>query len=135
LLTILVEGDDLNDPIADQARSILDGHIVLSRALANSGHFPAIDVLASISRLFLEIADKNQQSHARSVRQVLTTYRDVLDLVQVGAYQKGTVPATDRAIEAYPKVQAFLRQAVNQPVNLKDSQLQLSRLAKLCGAS
>jgi flagellum-specific ATP synthase len=133
LLTILVEGDDLNDPIADQARSILDGHIVLNRALANAGHFPAIDVLASISRLFLEITDKNQQAQARTVRQVLATYREVLDLLQVGAYQKGAVPATDRAIEAYPKVQAFLRQAVNQPVSWKESQLQLAKLAKLCG--
>lgn len=133
MLTILVEGDDLNDPIADQARSILDGHIVLNRALANAGHFPAIDVLASISRLFLEITDKNQQAQARTVRQVLATYREVLDLLQVGAYQKGAVPATDRAIEAYPKVQAFLRQAVNQPVSWKESQLQLAKLAKLCG--
>jgi flagellum-specific ATP synthase len=134
LLTILVEGDDLNDPIADQARSILDGHIVLSRALANAGHFPAIDVLASISRLFLDITDKNQQSQARVVRQVLATYREVLDLLQVGAYQKGTVPATDRAIDSFPKVQAFLRQAVNQPISWKESQNQLSKLAKLCGA-
>jgi len=109
------------------------GHIVLNRALANAGHFPAIDVLASISRLFLEITDKNQQAQARTVRQVLATYREVLDLLQVGAYQKGAVAATDRAIEAYPKVQAFLRQAVNQPVSWKESQLQLAKLAKLCG--
>lgn len=135
LLTILVEGDDLNDPIADQARSILDGHIVLSRALANSGHFPAIDVLASISRLALDITDKSQQSQARTVRQVLATYREVLDLLQVGAYQKGNVPATDRAIEAFPKVQAFLRQAINQPCSWKESQAQLAKLAKLCGAT
>jgi flagellum-specific ATP synthase len=132
-LTILVEGDDMNDPIADQARSVLDGHIVLTRVLANAGHFPAIDILASISRLFLDIVDKNQQVQARAVRQVLSTYREVLDLLQVGAYQKGTIPATDRAIEAYPKVQAFLRQSVNQPVSWKDCQQQLAKLAKLCG--
>jgi len=134
-LTILVEGDDMNDPIADQARSVLDGHIVLTRSLANAGHFPAIDILASISRLFLDIVDKNQQIQARVVRQVLSTYREVLDLLQVGAYQKGTIPATDRAIEAYPKVQAFLRQSVNQPVSWKDCQQQLAKLAKLCGPS
>jgi flagellum-specific ATP synthase len=134
-LTILVEGDDMNDPIADQARSVLDGHIVLTRVLANAGHFPAIDILASISRLFLDIVDKNQQVQARTVRQVLSTYREVLDLLQVGAYQKGTIPATDRAIEAFPKVQAFLRQSVNQPVAWKECQLQLAKLAKLCGPS
>lgn len=133
LLTVLVEGDDLNDPVADHARSILDGHIVLSRELANAGHFPAIDVLASTSRLFLDICSPQQIEQARLVRQVLAAFRDVQDLLQIGAYQKGMLPATDRAIESHPKVQAFLRQPMGQPVSWSDCQQGLGRLAKQCG--
>ena len=132
LLTVLVEGDDMNDPIADHARSILDGHIVLSRELANSGHFPAIDILASGSRLFLEVTDTTHQANTRSLRQVISSYRDVLDLLQVGAYQKGMVPSTDLAIDCFPKVQAFLQQAIGQPNSWSDCMQQLIRLGKLC---
>lgn len=123
IITVLVEGDDMNDPIADSARSILDGHIVLTRALANAGHFPAIDVLNSNSRLFLELSDPQQQRSALAIRQILSRYTDVIDLLQVGAYQKGVNLQTDMAIELYPKVCQFLQQELGRPC-LLDQTLQ-----------
>ncbi|MEQ1906686.1 MAG: FliI/YscN family ATPase [Pirellulaceae bacterium] len=115
IITILVEGDDMNDPIADSARSILDGHIVLTRKLANSGHFPAIDVLASNSRLFLELAEPKHKQAAICIRQILARYDDVVDLVQIGAYQKGVSAQTDLALELHPMVNQFLQQELDVP--------------------
>ncbi|HMO13587.1 MAG TPA: FliI/YscN family ATPase [Pirellulaceae bacterium] len=115
ILTILVEGDDLNDPIADSARSILDGHIVLSRKLANAGHFPSIDILASNSRLFIELADAVHQRDAVAVRQILTQYDEVVDLLQIGAYQRGVAERTDKAVDLYPAVCKFLQQELGVP--------------------
>jgi flagellum-specific ATP synthase len=122
IITILVEGDDMNDPVADSARSILDGHIVLTRTLANAGHFPAIDVLSSNSRLFMELTDNVQQRSAMSIRQILSRYQDVVDLLQVGAYQKGVNLQTDLAIELYPKVCQFLQQELGKPFALPQTQ-------------
>ncbi|OQA15617.1 MAG: putative ATP synthase YscN [Firmicutes bacterium ADurb.Bin356] len=90
LYTVLVEGDDMNEPISDTVRGILDGHIVLSRSLANSNHYPAIDVLASVSRLMPEIASKEHNNMAGIVRNMLHTYKRAQDLIAVGAYKKGT---------------------------------------------
>src|SRR5690606_6718442 len=98
LYTVFVEGDDLSDPIADAVRGILDGHIVMSRSLAEKGHFPAVDVLQSVSRLASELTDGNQRKLAMRAREVLGTYRDVQDLIQVGAYIRGSDPKVDEAI-------------------------------------
>ena len=128
LLTILVDGDDMNDPIADSARSILDGHIVLDRNLANSGHFPAINVLPSASRLFRELSDDQQCQRARRMRQMLANYDDVVDLVQVGAYQKGVSQESDIAIELYPEICHFLQQDRGKPASIEETRQQMQRL-------
>jgi flagellum-specific ATP synthase len=128
LLTILVDGDDMNDPIADSARSILDGHIVLDRNLANSGHFPAINVLPSASRLFGALADKQHAKVARRIRQMLANYNDVIDLVQVGAYQKGISHESDIAIELYPEICHFLQQDRGEPTSLEQTKQRMQRL-------
>jgi FliI/YscN family ATPase len=131
LYTVLVEGDDLSDPIADAVRSILDGHIVLSRGLAEKGHFPAIDVLASISRLAPEIAPELVMRAAASVRDMLSTYRDAQDLIQVGAYVPGSDPRVDVAISAQPQIDAFLRQRVTDGSRFEDSLKGLAQLAAI----
>ncbi|MEZ4649014.1 MAG: FliI/YscN family ATPase [Candidatus Eisenbacteria bacterium] len=110
LYTVLVEGDDMNDPIADAARSILDGHVVLSRKLANKGHFPAIDVLSSISRLATEVSSPDHLNAQRQVRRWLAAYADSEDLIQLGAYARGADPAVDEAIDRMPQILSFLRQ-------------------------
>lgn len=112
--TVLVEGDDLNDPIADAVRGILDGHIVLSRHLADRGVFPAVDVLKSVSRLATEIAPVEQQHAAACIRGALATYADASDLIQIGAYVKGTDPAIDRAEQAHPLIERFIRQGLRE---------------------
>ena len=116
LYTVLVEGDDLNEPIADTARSILDGHIVLSRRLATSGHFPSIEVLDSVSRVAPAISSAEQRELVRELRRLMATYRDAKDLVDVGAYAKGADPLLDRAIELKDLIDAFLRQDVSSTV-------------------
>ncbi|HYQ14835.1 MAG TPA: flagellum-specific ATP synthase FliI, partial [Polyangiaceae bacterium] len=131
LYTVLVEGDDLSDPIADSVRSIIDGHIVLSRGLAEKGHFPAIDVLKSISRLAPEIAAEPVMRAAANVRDMLSTYRDAQDLIQVGAYVAGSDPRIDLAIAAQPHIDNFLRQKVSEGVPAELSLKHLAQLAKL----
>ena len=130
LLTVLVDGDDMNEPIADAARSILDGHIVLDRKLAHKGHFPAIDILASASRLFNEIATPEHQQAAKVARQIVATYREVEDLIQIGAYRKGTVAATDASISALPTVNKFLQQTVGQPSAFPATTEQLRNISR-----
>jgi flagellum-specific ATP synthase len=114
LYTVLVEGDDHNEPIADTARSILDGHIVLTRRLATSGHFPAIDVLESISRVEGAVVTPDRLADAREVRRLMGALRDVKELVEIGAYQAGTDPTVDRARQLSPVLDAFLRQPVGE---------------------
>ncbi len=128
LITVLVEGDDLDEPITDAARSILDGHIVLSRELAAQGHFPAVEVLGSISRLFSEITSKEHQSHASHVRSVLATYSRMEDLIQIGAYKQGTSPDVDRAIRLMPAIKRFLQQTVNENTLWTETLSQLTSL-------
>lgn len=108
--TVLVDGDDMNDPIADTVRGILDGHIVLSRRLANAGHFPAVDVLSSISRLFSTVATRSHQRAAMIARSWMTKHRDVEDLIRIGAYRVGTDLDTDIAIDKMSVVQNLIRQ-------------------------
>ncbi len=110
LYTILVEGDDMNDPVGDTVRAILDGHVVLSRELAAANHFPAIDVLGSVSRLADDLLTPEQVAAAFFVRENLATYRDVHDLVAIGAYVAGSDPRVDRALRALPGINGFLRQ-------------------------
>jgi flagellum-specific ATP synthase len=110
LYTVLVEGDDHNEPIADTARSILDGHIVLDRKLANAGHFPSIDVLASVSRVAGAVTTPEQRELARAARRLVDARGDVKELVEIGAYVHGTNPDADRAIMLWPSIEAFLQQ-------------------------
>ena len=119
--TVLTEGDDQNDPIADAARAILDGHIVLSRRIAESGRFPAIDVEASVSRAMHEIVPPGQLQLARRFRQVVATYEQHRDLIAIGAYQRGSDPRVDAAIAMWPRIQKFLQQDMHERVNLQES--------------
>ncbi|MWC26568.1 flagellar protein export ATPase FliI [Paenibacillus sp. MMS18-CY102] len=123
--TVLVDGDDMNEPIADAVRGILDGHIVLSRELAHQGHFPAIDVLASISRVMKEIVTEEQQDAANSLKGLLATYKSSEDLINIGAYQYGSNGKIDQAIEAIDEIRAYTRQKTNEKVILEDAQQQL----------
>ncbi len=117
LYTVLVEGDDMNEPVADAVRGILDGHIVLSRALAHFNHYPAIDVLESVSRLTRDVCTPAEVALAAKAREHLALYRKNEDLVSIGAYQKGASPALDQAIALHEPLRAFLRQAVDEPVS------------------
>jgi FliI/YscN family ATPase len=116
IYTVLVEGDDLNDPIADAVRGILDGHIVLSRRLADRGLFPAIDVLRSVSRVIHDIAKPEQVEAASRVRDALSTYAEAADLIQIGAYVPGSDPRVDGARETVPRVEALIRQKLEQAI-------------------
>ena len=119
--TVLTEGDDHNDPIADAARAILDGHLVLSRRIAESGHYPAIDIEASVSRAMHEIVSAEHFVRAREFRQVLSMYQQHRDLIAIGAYQKGNDPRVDQAIDLWPRIQRFLQQDMRERVDLTAS--------------
>jgi flagellum-specific ATP synthase len=126
--TVLTEGDDRNDPIADSARAVLDGHIVLSRKLAEAGIYPAIDIEASISRLMHDIVDKEGLEAARRFRQLYSTYEQHRDLISVGAYQKGSDPRVDEAIAHHPGLIEFLQQDMGSAILLEQSLRELKRL-------
>ncbi len=130
--TVLAEGDDQNDPIADAARAILDGHVVLSRELAEAGHYPAIDIEASISRVMVDIVAPEHDWAARRFRQIYSTYRQHKDLISVGAYQAGSDARVDEAIAMYPKLTEFLQQHMREQVGWTDS---LAGLASSLGAN
>ena len=121
LYTVLAEGDDQQDPVADSARAILDGHIVLTREMADSGHYPAIDIEASVSRVMSEITDQQQQQKMRRFKQLYATYRRNRDLIAVGAYTRGSDQAIDEAIAFQPRLEAYLRQGVLQSVSFAES--------------
>ncbi|EXX92291.1 ATP synthase [Paenibacillus darwinianus] len=123
--TVLVDGDDMNEPIADAVRGILDGHIVLSRSLANKGHFPAIDVLASVSRVMSNIVPDEQQDAANELKRLLSIYRDSEDLINIGAYQRGSNPEIDRAIQYYDAIRGFTQQKTDEKVGLEDARERL----------
>jgi len=128
LYTVLVDGDDFNEPIADAVRGILDGHIVLSRALATANHFPAIDVLESISRLSREVMREEDLNRVGTARDLFATYRKNEDLVNIGAYAKGTNPKVDRAIERQPALMQFLRQGIAEKWPRERSLTELQKL-------
>jgi flagellum-specific ATP synthase len=129
LYTVLVDGDDMNEPIADAVRSILDGHIVLTRSLAHSGHYPAIDVLQSVSRLIGEIVAPEVREAGTRLRSALAAYRDKEDLISIGAYQPGTDPVLDAAIGMRPRMEAFLKQRVDEPSTPEEADAYLLALA------
>jgi flagellum-specific ATP synthase len=128
IYTVLVEGDDMNEPIADASRSIIDGHIVLSRDLAHENHYPAIDVLGSISRVMRDITGENQRKNAKKLINILATYRKAEDLINIGAYVKGSNPKIDYAIKMIDKVNAYLQQEVEERVSYGESAAQLAAL-------
>jgi flagellum-specific ATP synthase len=127
--TVLTEGDDLQDPIADAARAILDGHIVLSRDLADSGHYPAIDIEASISRVMPMVVSEEHLQGARRIRQVYSNYQRNRDLISIGAYSKGTDPRIDLAMNAEPAINAFLQQGMQQIIDFEHSTADMTTLS------
>ncbi|CAM3940383.1 flagellar protein export ATPase FliI [Pseudoalteromonas byunsanensis] len=128
--TVLSEGDDMQDPIADSARAILDGHIVLSRELADSGHYPAIDIEKSISRVMPQVVSESHLQQARVLKQIYAMYQQNKDMITLGAYQKGSDPMLDQAINMMPTVNAFLQQGMKEVLNYDQC---LQELAKLLG--
>ncbi|MCA9114337.1 MAG: FliI/YscN family ATPase [Planctomycetaceae bacterium] len=131
LYTVLVEGDDTNEPVSDTVRGILDGHIMLSRHLAEAGHWPAIDILASISRSMKDVAPANRIAMAERLKQVLAAYRQSEDLINIGAYQKGASGQVDTAVRCLQEIHAFLRQRPDQHSSLEETAQQLQHLIRL----
>ncbi len=130
--TILLEGDDIHDPVADTARGILDGHLFLSRELADSGHYPAIDIEKSISRVMPRVTQQDHQLAARHVKQLISRYMRGRDLVSMGAYAPGSDPGLDEALRQWPKIQAFLQQGIDETHDMKES---LSSLFEIAGGN
>lgn len=128
LYTVLVDGDDFNEPITDTARSILDGHIMLSRKLAHRNHYPAIDILQSISRCMSQIVEREHKQLAGKLKNVLATYNEAEDLINIGAYKSGSNPNIDYAIEKIDAVNAFLMQAVEEKYDFEESVDRMSAL-------
>ena len=128
--TVLVEGDDMQDPIGDTARAILDGHIVLSRDLADSGHYPAIDIEASVSRVARELQNLEQQQAATRLKALYSAYRSNQDMIKLGAYNPGSDALVDEAIAYWPAINAFLRQPSEQACRWQESSAQLAELLK-----
>lgn len=129
IYTVLVEGDDMQDPVADSARSILDGHIVLDRDLATSNHYPAIDVLGSVSRVAPAISSPDQDVHVATIKRLLAAYRDAKVLIEVGAYVPGTNADVDTAVRLMSRINDFLRQVTKDAPSLEESQRQLAEIA------
>ncbi|WP_427338633.1 flagellar protein export ATPase FliI [Caloranaerobacter sp. DY30410] len=121
LYTVLVDGDDLNEPITDTVRGILDGHIVLSRKLANQNHYPAIDVLASISRVMPNICDQEHIDLANKIKDIISTYKEAEDLINIGAYKQGTNEKIDIAINVIEKINSFLKQDIMEKYTLEET--------------
>src|SRR6185436_4776226 len=133
LYTVLVDGDDMDEPIADCARSILDGHVVLSRRLATAGHFPTVEALESISRVVGAITSHEQRAAATTLRRLMAAQRDVKDLVEIGAYVAGTNPLADQALALADPIRALLTQGIGEPAPVGDSWAALGRLVSGIG--
>ncbi|MGF7185187.1 flagellum-specific ATP synthase [Desulfitispora alkaliphila] len=130
LYTVLVEGDDFNEPITDAVRGILDGHIVMSRKLASQNHFPAIDVMSSVSRVMVDIADLDHQDAANELKKVLATYYDAKDLLDIGAYKKGSSSEIDRAVANIDKCNQFMKQGLTESYGFDETLSQLKKILK-----
>jgi len=133
LYTVLVEGDDMNEPVADTVRGTLDGHIVLSRALAHENHYPAIDILASVSRLMIDLASEEHRKAAAFIRELMAVYKANEDLITIGAYATGSNPRVDLAIKMYPAIQQFLRQDIQERFSLAQTVELLENLVAEAG--
>jgi len=129
LYTVLVEGDDFNEPVSDTVRGILDGHISLSRELAESGHYPAVDVLSSVSRIMNDLVTKDHLQASEKIQQWLATYNQSEDLINIGAYEKGSNPEVDKAIEKIDQINDFLRQGIEEKANYEDTIKRLKNIA------
>ncbi|TSB46410.1 flagellar protein export ATPase FliI [Alkalicoccobacillus porphyridii] len=123
--TVLVDGDDMNEPIADAVRGILDGHLVLDRHLANKGQFPAVNVLKSVSRVMSDIVSEAHLASASNLRELLSVYTEAEDLISIGAYKRGTNQKLDEAVTAYPEIISFIKQATNEQVTFEDTEQML----------
>ena len=121
LYTVLVEGDDMNEPISDTVRGILDGHIVLSRAIANSNHYPPIDILGSVSRVMPDIVTQEHFKAFGTIKNMLAVYREAEDLINIGAYKHGANPEIDRAVKLRPAIQSFLRQGMDESFTFEET--------------
>jgi flagellum-specific ATP synthase len=130
LYTVLAEGDDFADPVTDCAKAALDGHVVLSRKLANAGHFPAVDILASVSRCMSDVTPLTHRDLSMQVREVLSAYREAADLIEVGAYQTGSNPRVDRALGCIGQINAFLRQGPAEHFSLDQTLTQMNAALK-----
>ena len=129
LFSVLVDGDDMNEPVADAVRSILDGHIVLSRQLASANHYPAIDVLQSVSRVMPDVVDANHYSAASAIRDLLATYRDAEDLINIGAYVPGSNPRVDLSLKKIEGIRHFLRQGIYETSSYEQTLKKLMSVA------
>ena len=128
LYTVLVEGDDFYEPIADAARSILDGHITLTRDLASQNHYPSVDILQSISRVMIDIVDEEHKKRANDVLNTVATYRKAEDLINIGAYVEGSNPGIDHAIKMIDRINAFLKQGMDEKIGFQETEEQLLSL-------
>jgi flagellum-specific ATP synthase len=129
--TVLVDGDDMDEPVSDTVRGILDGHIVLSRALAERVHYPAIDILASNSRLSSAVAGKVTRKAAQAVTRLISAYTEIEDMINLGAYKIGTNPAVDEAIAKHEAIEQFLVQAVDEKSSLDETLRALGAIAEM----
>ncbi len=135
IFTVLVEGDDMDEPIADAARSILDGHLVLSRKIAHRNHFPALDVLESVSRCMNDVISPEHMKYAAAVKDAMAVYRENEDLIQIGAYAAGSSEKIDKSIMLHDPLQLFLKQGRNERAGLNESVLKLKELSKVIGVA
>jgi flagellum-specific ATP synthase len=129
IYTVLIEGDDIHDPIGDAVRGIVDGHVVLSRKMASHGHFPAVDVLASLSRLMDRVVRDDHKKAAARIRDIMATWEENEELIRLGAYRKGSSPQVDEAIAILPKIREFLRQPATTGVTFDDTVTHLKQVA------
>jgi len=129
LYTVLVEGDDMNEPISDTVRGILDGHIVLSRAIANSNHYPPIDVLGSVSRVMPDIITREHMTDYGNLKNMIAVYREAEDLINIGAYKQGANPEIDRSVKLHNSIQSFLKQDMNDCFTFEQTMELMSGIA------
>jgi flagellar biosynthesis/type III secretory pathway ATPase len=132
---VLVEGDDTNEPVSDTVRGLLDGHVILSRRLAAQAHWPAIDLLESISRLFPDISPEPQRAAAQAVRELVAAYREHEDLISIGAYRQGANATVDAAIAMREDINRYLRQAIDERTSVEAARSDLLALAQRCLAA
>lgn len=135
LFSVLVEGDDMNEPVADAARGILDGHIVMDRSIADRGRYPAIDILKSVSRSMPECLDQHQRQIVRRAKDLISTYEDMAELIRLGAYRKGSDPKVDEAIQYYDKIEAFLTQQKTENTSINEGFSQLAKILHMSGGA